>query len=311
MKKRCWVIGDACIDLLPENGSSYLKCLGGTGTNIAVCLAKLNVNCSLIAKIGDDPLATFILKQLKNEGVNSEYVSLSKSHKTTLIIIDLDKDGERSFTYMVDTGADTRLTEKDLPIFKVGDWFCISSVIFSKNPSRETCFKAIDRIKKVDGVVCIDANMREDMWDIPELMTSVTLKAFQLADIIKASELEILKLTDKESLEEAIDVVKNWPCKLAVITLAGNGSLAIFRNQVFSFEAYKVSVVDMTGAGDAFLGAMISKLMQVHSLSEEKITEILKFANACGALAVGKKGALTSLPTEEELMDFINIYNGK
>jgi len=118
--KRCWVIGDACIDLLPENEYSYLKCAGGTGTNTAVCLAKLKVNCKLIAKIGDDPLATFILKQLKMEGVDTEYVSLSKTHKTTLIIVDLDEDGERSFTYMVDTGADTRLTENDLPEFKGG-----------------------------------------------------------------------------------------------------------------------------------------------------------------------------------------------
>lgn len=304
-------MGDACIDLLPENGFRYLKCLGGTGSNVAVCVAKLGVNCKLIAKIGDDPLATFILKQLKNEGVDTEYVSLSKTHKTTLIIVDLDSDGERSFTYMVDTGADTRLTEQDLPEFKTGDWFCISSVIFSKNPSRDTCFKAIERIRRVDGVVCIDANMRENMWDIPELMTAVTLEAFQMADIIKASEMEILTLTDKESLEEAIDVVKNWPCKLAVITLAGKGSLAIFRNTVISVEAYKVPVVDMTGAGDAFLGALVTRLMKVHSLNEETITEILKFANACGALAVGKKGALASLPTEEELIDFINNHNEK
>jgi fructokinase len=303
--KRCWVIGDACIDLLPEKESGYLKCAGGTGTNIAVCLSKLKVNCKLIAKIGDDPLATFIFKELKKEGVDTEYLSLSKTHKTTLIIVDLDNDGERSFTYMVDTGADTRLTEKDLPEFITGDWICISSVIFSKNPSRETCFKAIERIRKVDGVVCIDANMREKMWDIPELMTTVTLEAFHMADVVKASEMEILKLTGKQSLEDAIDIVREWPCRLVVVTMAGKGSIAIYRKNVISVEAFKVPVVDMTGAGDAFMGAMVAKLMKSDSLNEEKVIEILKYANACGALAVGKKGALSSLPAEEELTDFI------
>ncbi len=64
-------------------------------------------------------------------------------------------------------------------------------------------------------------------------------------------------------------------------------------------------VVDMTGAGDAHFAALVSQLMPLESWSDEQLIAAVEFANACGALVVGKKGAMSALPDLETVNKFM------
>jgi fructokinase len=77
-----------------------------------------------------------------------------------------------------------------------------------------------------------------------------------------------------------------------------------FRGAVPSF---KVQQVDTTGAGDAFVGALLRKIVQDPSSlqDQKKLEEAIKFANACGAITTTKKGAIPSLPAETEVLQLI------
>ena len=292
---QCWVIGDAAVDLMPE-GNKYLRFPGGTGANIAVALSRLGVQSALITKLGNDPLAPFLTDILEREKVNTQHVSFSERYKTSLIIVSIDDLGERDFTFMVKPSADSQLETSDIPAFERGDWLCVSAFILAQRSSREATFFAIEQAKMAGSLVCVDANMRVDMWDNELLLAPTTLEALKRADIAKMSEDELLLLTNTDSIGEGIKEVKQWPAKIKIITLAEKGAILLTEQSEFHIEGYNVPVVDMTGAGDAFIAALISKLMSLESWTDDQLIEAIEFSNACGALVVGKKGAMSALP---------------
>jgi fructokinase len=292
---QCWVIGDAAVDLIPE-GNKYLKCPGGTGANIAVALSKLGVRSALVTKLGNDPLAAFLTDTLQREKVSTQYVSFSERYKTSLIIVSIDGSGERDFTFMVKPSADSQLKNSDIPAFERGDWLCVSAFILAQHSSREATFFAIKQAKKAGSLVCVDANMRIDMWDDKSLLVPKTLEALKTADIAKMSEDELLLITNTGSIGEGVKEVKQWPAKIKIITLAEKGAILLTEQSEFHIEGYNVPVVDMTGAGDAFIAALISKLMPLAIWTDDQLIGAIEFSNACGALVIGKKGAMSALP---------------
>lgn len=292
---QCWVIGDAAVDLIPE-GNKYLKLPGGTGANVAVALSKLGVKSALITKLGNDPLAAFLTDKLEQEKVNTQHVSFSERCKTGLIIVSVSSTGERHFTHMVKPSADSQLENSDIPAFERDDWLCVSAFILAQRSSREATFFAIKQAKMAGSLVCVDANIRVDMWDNELLLVPKTLEALKIADIAKMSEDELLLLTNTDSVREGIKEVKQWPAKIKIITLAEKGAILLTEQSEFQIEGYNVPVVDMTGAGDAFIAALISKLISLESWADNQLIEAIEFSNACGALVVGKKGAMSALP---------------
>ena len=292
---QCWVIGDATVDLIPE-GDKYLKFPGGTGANIAVALSRLGTKSALITKLGHDPLAPFLTDTLEREKVNTQHISYSERYKSALIIISIDTTGERHFAHMVKPSADSRLNNSDIPTFEQNDWLCVSGFILVQRPSREATFFAIQQAKVADCIVCVDANVRVDMWDDESLVVPTTLKALKAADIAKMSEEELLFLTNTGSVGEGIKEIKQWPSKIKIITLGEKGAILLTEESEFYIEGYSAPTIDMTGAGDAFIGALISKLMSLESWTESQLIKAIEFSNACGALVVGKKGAMSALP---------------
>ena len=301
---QCWVIGDAAVDLIPE-GNKYLKLPGGTGANVAVALSRLGVRSALVTKLGNDPLAAFLADILEREKVNTQHVSFSEHHKTGLIIVSVSSTGERHFSHMVKPSADSQMKNSDMPAFERGDWLCVSAFIFAQRSSREATFFAMQQARMAGSLVCVDANIRDDMWDDESLLVPSTVEALKIADIAKMSEDELLLLTNTGSMEEGIKEVKQWPAKIKIITLAEKGAILLTEQSEFHIDGYDAPVVDMTGAGDAFFAAFISKLMPSESWTDDQLIEAIEFSNACGALVVGKKGAMSALPDLDTVNKFM------
>jgi fructokinase len=301
---QCWVIGDAAVDLIPE-GNKYLKLPGGTGANVAVALSRLGVKSALVTKLGNDPLAAFLAEILEREKVDTQHVSFSKSHKTGLIIISVSSTGERHFAHMVKPSADSQMTNSDMPAFKRGDWLCVSAFIFAQRSSREATFFAMQQAKMAGSVVCVDANIRVGMWDDESLLIPRTLEALKTADIAKMSEDELSLLTNTECIEEGIKEIRQWPAKIKIITRAKKGAVLLTEQSEFHIEGFDVPVVDMTGAGDAFIAALISQLMPLENWTDDQLIGAIEFANACGALVVEKKGAMSALPDLDTVNKFM------
>lgn len=303
---KIWVLGDAVVDLIPDGENHYLKCAGGAPANVAVGVSRLGISAGFIGRVGNDPLGKFMQQTLQAEKVATEQMILDPNQRTSTVIVGLD-DGERSFTFMVNPSADQFLEVGDLPQFQAGEWLHCCSIALINDPSRSTTFEAIRRIKQAGGFFSFDPNLRESLWKSLDEMKQVVNQAVALADVLKFSEEELTLLTNTTNLEQATaTITAQYPEKLIIITLGKEGAIYHLNGESKLVAGKALKPVDTTGAGDAFVSGLLAGLSQVNDWKQESVlVDIIRKANASGALATTQKGAMSALPTKEELQAFL------
>ncbi|EEV24936.1 aminoimidazole riboside kinase [Actinobacillus minor 202] len=303
---KIWVTGDAVVDLIPDGENHYLRCAGGAPANVAVGVSRLGCEAGFIGRVGNDPLGKFMQQTLQAEKVSTDNMILDPKQRTSTVIVGLD-DGERSFTFMVNPSADQFLEVGDLPTFHQGDFLHCCSIALINNPSRSTTIEAIRRIKEVGGFFSFDPNLRESLWASLDEMKEVVNSVIAMADILKFSEEELTLLTNTTNLEEATKLITaQYPEKLIIITLGKDGAIYHLNGKSQVVKGKALKPVDTTGAGDAFVSGLLAGLSQVSDWKEEAtLVEVIRKANASGALATTAKGAMAALPNKAQLEAFL------
>lgn len=303
---KIWVSGDAVVDLIPDNEHTYLKCPGGAPANVAVAISRLGGESAFFGRVGQDPLGRFMQKTLNDEGVNTEYMILDEAQRTSTVVVDLDDRGERSFTFMVKPSADQFMQPSDIPVFAENQWLHICSIALANEPSRSSTFIAMAQIKSAGGFVSFDPNLRDEVWADQSEIKSVVLKATAMADVVKFSDDELLFLTGTDTLDAGLDAIKQYQNTLVLITQGAKGALLVTQDKKELIAGKAVKPVDTTGAGDAFVGGLITYLAQSNSWNEiDHMREAVRWGNGCGALATTQKGAMTALPLNFELTQYL------
>ena len=305
MSQKIWVLGDAVVDLILDGENHYLRCAGGAPANVAVGIARLGGESAFIGRVGKDPLGEFMQQTLQQENVQTSHMILDPQQRTSTVIVGLD-NGERSFTFMVNPSADQFLQVMDLPNFQANEWLHCCSIALINNPSRETTFEAIRCIKAAGGFFSFDPNLRESLWSSFEDMKETVMQAVALANVLKFSEEELTLLTDTQTLNEAFEkITALYPEKLIIVTLGKDGALYHLAGKKDIVAGKALKPVDTTGAGDAFVGGLLAGLSQHSDWKEISVLEqIIRQANACGALATTAKGAMSALPNKAQLSAF-------
>lgn len=304
MSDKVWVLGDAVVDLLPEGEHSLLKCPGGAPANVAVGIARLAGNSGFIGRVGNDPFGYFMKQVLNAEQVDTTCMYHDELHRTSTVVVALDEQGERSFTFMVRPSADLFIEPDDLPAFETGQWLHTCSIALSAEPSRSTTFLAMERIKQAGGKVSFDPNIRTDLWPDEEALRSCLTRALALADVVKLSVEELEFITGESDLPAGITRFNNLHSPaLLLVTQGKDGVMVHFQGSTHHFPARPVVCVDTTGAGDAFVAGLLCGLAdQGMPASLDQLTPIITQAQLCGALATTAKGAMTALPNRQDLV---------
>ncbi len=214
-----WVLGDAVVDLLPDGEGKLLQCPGGAPANVAVGVARLGGRSAFIGRVGDDPFGHFMQKTLADEQVNTEWLRLDPQHRTSTVVVDLDNDGERSFTFMVRPSADLFLDSADLPPFRAGEWLHVCSIALSAEPSRSATFLAMAAIRQAGGFVSFDPNIRADLWHDEVELRQCLERALACADVVKISVEELAFLTGNAQVHEGLAaLMRTCPARLVLVT---------------------------------------------------------------------------------------------
>ncbi|EFJ5372318.1 aminoimidazole riboside kinase [Escherichia coli] len=303
MSAKVWVLGDAVVDLLPESDGRLLPCPGGAPANVAVGIARLGGTSGFIGRVGDDPFGALMQRTLLTEGVDITYLKQDEWHRTSTVLVDLNDQGERSFTFMVRPSADLFLETTDLPCWRHGEWLHLCSIALSAEPSRTSAFTAMTAIRHPGGFVSFDPNIREDLWQDEHLLRLCLRQALQLADVVKLSEEEWRLISGKTQNDRDIcALAKEYEIAMLLVTKGAEGVVVCYRGQVHHFAGMSVNCVDSTGAGDAFVAGLLTGLSSTGlSTDEREMRRIIDLAQRCGALAVTAKGAMTALPCRQEL----------
>ncbi|MFT4272081.1 MAG: aminoimidazole riboside kinase [Pantoea sp.] len=303
MSARVWCLGDAVVDLLPEADGRLMKCPGGAPANVAVGIARLQGNSGFIGRVGDDPFGHFLRQTLADEQVDIHFMTADPIHRTSTVVVSLDEEGERSFTFMVRPGADLFIEPADLPPFQPGEWLHCCSIALAAEPSRSTTFTAMTRVKAAGGLVSFDPNIRHDLWSDTLLLQNCLSQALQQADVVKLSEEELTFIAGLDQTDVAMQkLADTFDIQLLLVTQGKAGVLAWHHNRICHYPTLPVISVDTTGAGDAFVAGLLWGLAQ-HGLphDEPQLAARLACAQICGALATTAKGAMTALPRLQQL----------
>lgn len=303
MTARVWCLGDAVVDLLPDGPGHLIQCAGGAPANVAVGIARLQGKSGFIGRVGDDPFGHFMQQTLASEQVETAYMTLDSAHRTSTVVVALDHEGERSFTFMVRPSADLFLEQGDLPPFQPGEWLHCCSIALAAEPSRSTTFTAMQRISEAGGYVSFDPNIRHDLWRDDAQLRDCVNRALQQADVVKLSEEELAFLTEEAQGGDSLQMLaERYAISLLMVTQGKAGVKVWHQGQHYHYPTLPVVSVDTTGAGDAFVAGLLWGLAEKGlPTNETELAACLTSAQQCGALATTAKGAMTALPYRHQI----------
>ncbi|XP_072966005.1 fructokinase-1-like [Typha angustifolia] len=310
--------GEMLIDFVPtisgvslSEAPGFLKAPGGAPANVAIAVSRLGGRSAFVGKLGDDEFGHMLAGILRSNGVFDAGVTFDSGARTALAFVTLRADGEREFMFYRNPSADMLLHESELnlDLIRRAAVFHYGSISLIAEPCRSAHLKAMEVAKEAGALLSYDPNLRLPLWPSPEEARTQILSIWDQADIVKVSDVELEFLTGDSSVEDEV-VMKLWrpTLKLLLVTVGENGCKYYTKDFRGSVESFAVKQVDTTGAGDAFVGALLRKLVEDQSAlqDENKLRQVLRFANACGAITTTKKGAIPSLPNEAEVMLLLN-----
>lgn len=306
-----YAIGEMLIDFTAQEpgvlelANTFRKNAGGAPANVAVCAARLGCPASVITKLGKDPFGNFLANTLASENVGTQYVFRTGKANTALAFVARDERGERSFSFYRNPSADMLLEEEEVRTipFKEGDILHFCSVDLCDAPVRLAHVVAIERARAAGALVSFDPNLRYNLWESAEELLSVVREFLPLADIVKVSDEELLDITGIEDEKEAVRSLMKGEVKLVFVT-KGKGGAAAYTKETEAWEPTDLNspVVDTTGAGDSFIGTILSLILEKGiELSREDLSEMLKTANRAATIVVSREGAIPAMPTRAEL----------
>lgn len=300
-------IGEMVIDFIPgAEAGSYVRNAGGAPANVAIAMARNGLKTGMCCSVGADDFGHFLIKTLEENQVRCLKPELCENAITTMAFVSLAENGERSFTFARKPGADMFLTEEDVKEEDIRE-SCIvhaGSCSLSAPPASEATVRALKLGHEHQKLVSFDVNYRNLMWkDDQEACGKVVMDLLPYVDILKISEEEVDMVGGEEGLFQLMEC-----CSLSLIveTLGSAGAKCYFDGQILTVEGRKAKAVDATGAGDAFWGGFLSSLRlqgveRTKDLTAEKIRTALQYGNTAGWICVQHKGAISSLPTREEI----------
>ncbi|MGB3634919.1 MAG: carbohydrate kinase [Rubrobacteraceae bacterium] len=307
-------LGEVVADIYRGEGDSSVEMLftarpGGAPANVAVAASRLGAEAAFVGSVGDDLFGNFILDALEAEGVDTGGVRrCDPPTRTTLAFVEIDDEGDREFTfYRSDPAADELLSPEDISeeLLSGASFVNFGSIPLIQDPVASATMEMAKLADEQGVSVAFDVNFREHLWESVEAAREAVEPLFDVSRIVKLSDDELWPLLGVASGEEAAQILLERGVELVLVSLGLDG--AFYATSEFSgtVPAFEVDVVDATGAGDAFLAATLSHLADSGSFDEETVREAARRGTAAGAFACTDYGAMSALPTRDELERFM------
>ena len=295
--KNIFVLGSINTDLvinapyMPKSGETltggaFNVAFGGKGANQAVACSKLGAPVYMAGAVGNDDFGKQMLDNLKNVGINVDAVRVINGVNSGVAVITVI-DGDNRIILSRGANGLVSLDDVDnlLKSAKAGDIFVTQLEI-----PLQTVGYALKKAKSL-GLTTILNPAPADKGCIDFLGD---------VDIITPNESELYLLSNETDIKLG---AKKLPCPQVIVTLGGKGYYYQDSVKDFFGQAIKIKPVDTTAAGDTFLGALCYKL----SLGQD-VASSLKFSSKCASIACLKHGAQPSIPTLQEVEDYVETY---
>ncbi len=319
-------LGEVLIDFVSEEKDAPLASLprfvgaaGGAPANVAVGLARLGVETGFIGKVGDDPFGEHLRGTLRAEGVDTTFLRRAPGVRTTLAFVATRGDGTKDICFYRNPGADMLLTAEEVraDYLRGARLFHFGSVSLSRPPAREATMYAARLAREEGLLISYDPNWRPSLWPDPVEARGHIWEAMSLATVVHCAREEWEFVSGTDSLEEGAARILQTGVSLVVVTQGEEGCWWDNGRARGQLPGFPVEAVDPLGAGDAFVAAMLSRLLPVWEeggnigeVEGESLRGTMTYANAAGAITCTRRGVIPALPTAEEVARFLSERAG-
>lgn len=305
-------VGEVLMDFVALNAASlstaeeFFPAPGGAPANVAVAASLLGAQCAFVGAVGADPFGDRLRQVLHENGVDvSELRTVDE--RTTLAFVAKNRGGIPDFVFY--RGSDAALQAQHIPetLLQRSRFLYVSSMATMSAGSQAATLRAIQLAHDADVLVCCDPNLRPSSWPAITQARAAIQPLIDGSSIVKVNDDEARLLAGIDDLQSAMERLVRTD-QLLVVTMGASGVGWQWRSEAGHVPAPSVPIGDTTGAGDAFVGALLADLSRhgvtgahFNQVPAQTIVECLRFACAAAALACMKAGAMASLPSRNDV----------
>ena len=307
-------LGELLIDFTENgfsaNGNPLLEANpGGAPCNVLAMLQNLGKKTAFIGKVGKDAFGDYLKDTVCQAGIDVTNLIQDATVPTTLAFVHTAADGDRSFSFYRDPGADMILSESEIDYNQITDAkiFHFGTLSMTHDGVRAATIKAVDYAKEHGLLISFDPNYRPLLWKKEETAKEMMRYGCEICDILKISDDEITFITGKDTVEAAIPVFREmYLPKLMCVTCGKQGSVVIYKDMQVTCDAVlRPDTIETTGAGDTFMACVLNYILEhgIEDLSKDDLYQMQRFAAMAASIITTRKGALKVMPTKDEIMD--------
>lgn len=285
------------VDRFPQEGTTdKVKQIelhsGGCALNTGKTLAILGMKTGVIGKVGQGVFGNFLLSEMGKKGVDIRYVKRDLHVNSSSVIVMVSSKGERTFLYC--PGATEELTIEDVDFDLIGHSNILHIGGVMKLPKLDVA-SVLKRAKELSITTSLDTD-----WDPSGRWLKLIESCLKYVDIFTPSIDEAKMIFKTNDPEEIANISLSYGVNIVAIKMGQAGCYIKTKDREFNIPAYKVEVIDTTGAGDAFVGGFLTGIVKGWDLIKAG-----RFANAVGALCVTALGATAGVKNFNETINFM------
>ena len=308
-------MGRSCIDLYAHQVgvpitevASFDAYVGGCPTNISVGTRRLGLRSALLTAVGDDQVGDFVLAFLDREGVETRFIPRKKGRRTSAVILTIMPPDRFPLTFYREGCADRELTREDVESAPTPDsaMIVVTGTGLSHEPGRAATLFAAERARASGVDVLVDIDYRADQWRSRSEYAAVMRRLLAHATLSVGTEEEVIAAADHDDLGTAIESVLHASQGPLVVKRGGKGASIYTRGgSRQDIPPFRITVLNVLGAGDAFASGLIAGLRRGWPLDRA-----VRFGNATGAIVVTRHGCANFMPTMTEVESFVAEQGG-
>ncbi|MBQ0027994.1 MAG: carbohydrate kinase [Lachnospiraceae bacterium] len=309
---------------------------GGAPCNVLAMLRNLGFKSAFIGKVGDDMFGRMLESRAREAGIDTKGLIFSKEYQTTLAFVHNEPNGDRDFSFYRRLGADVMLEadEIDVGLIKNSKVFHFGTLSMTDEIGEAATKKAVAIAKESGCLISFDPNYRKPLWRSEEYAVEKIKWGLEVCDVLKISDNEIELITGDTDYERgALKLQQEYDIPIVFATLGADGSMA-FHNGITAFVPGFITkkTIETTGAGDTFCACALGYMLRMagvqgavkkgtgelvgitrnwdraavfEGLDEYHLSDLLTYANAAASIITTRKGALSVMPTRDEISRFI------
>ncbi|MCY0902051.1 MAG: carbohydrate kinase [Firmicutes bacterium] len=323
---RVLAVGEMLIDFTAQSDNTtvaqtpgFSKNPGGAPANVAVAVARLGQSSAFVGCVGSDPFGDFLRESIAGYGVDVNYV-FTIPHEFTSLAFVARHGGDPDYFFLRNPGADVLLSPALVRQIRLDAQTILhfGSNSLAEVPIREAITTLVARARDEESIVSFDVNLRRAFWNATDSEVLAHCREMAVeADVLKVNREELFWLSGCDDVDQALHRLTDVTRAVIVCTLGGDGAAICLQTPVGDestaptvrrVEGFASVNVDATGAGDACIGAILARLLELgvnraglSTLTELDWAHLVRFGCAAAAITVTRIGAMNAMPTFVEV----------